>query len=73
MPRGAAFEQLYADLQFEIANLAAQRWLRSVQSPLGGIRKAAFLRDGNEVTQMAKFQFKAPMLSGHISITQSIC
>jgi hypothetical protein len=38
---GPALHQLYADLQLEIANLPAQRWLRGVQSPLGGIREAA--------------------------------
>ena len=50
-----ALQQLYADLQFEIANLSAQRRLGGVQSPLGGIREAALLSDCNEITQMTKF------------------
>src|SRR5262249_55631141 len=46
---GLALQQLYADLQFEIANLSAWRWLGGVQSPLGGIREAALLSDRNEI------------------------
>ena len=54
----AALDQLYADVQFEIANLAAKRWLRGVQPSLGSIREAALLSNGNEITQMAKLQCK---------------
>ena len=49
---GLALQKLYADLQFEIANLPAQRRLRGVQSPVGGIREATLLSDGDEVAQM---------------------
>ena len=42
---GPPLDQLYADLQFEIANLAAQRWLRGVQPQFGGICEAALLSD----------------------------
>jgi hypothetical protein len=68
-----ALQQLYADLQFEIANLSAKRWLGSMQPPFGGICEAALLSDCNEITQMTKFHCNRPMLSRHISITQSIC
>ena len=48
----AALQQADTDLQFEVADLPAQRWLRGMQAPLGGIGKAAFLSDGNEIAQM---------------------
>jgi hypothetical protein len=44
-----------------------------VQPPLGGIREASLLGDCNEITQMTKFHCEPPILSRHISITQSIC
>jgi hypothetical protein len=61
---GPALQQLYADFQFEIANLSAQRWLGGVQSPFGGIREAALLSDGNEITQMTKFHRTHPCFQG---------
>jgi hypothetical protein len=49
------FEQLHADFRFQIANLPAKRGLRGMQSSLRGTEQAAFLRDGNEIAQMAEF------------------
>src|SRR5208282_991240 len=50
-----ALQQLYTDLQFEIANLPAQRRLRGVQPALSSGQKAAFLGYCNEITQMPEF------------------
>jgi hypothetical protein len=54
-PARGADEELDADLELEVAELAAQGRLRGVQALLGGDRQAAFLGDGNEVPEMAKF------------------
>jgi hypothetical protein len=48
-------------------------WLGGMQPPFGGIREAALLSDRNEITQMTKFHCEPPMLSRHISTTQSNC
>src|SRR5688500_18850654 len=39
---------------FQIADLAAQGWLCSVQPPLGGKREAPFLGNGDEITQVSQ-------------------
>jgi hypothetical protein len=52
---GLALQQLCADLQFKVANLAAQGRLRRVQAPLGCIDKAALFRHRDEIAQMSKF------------------
>jgi hypothetical protein len=38
-----SLQQLHAQFKFEIADLAAQGWLCSMESPLSGVQKAAFL------------------------------
>ena len=55
----AALQQFDADLQFQIADLPAQRRLRRVQPPLGRIGQAALLGNRNEIAQM-------PQLHGSI-------
>ena len=50
----AAFQQFDPDLQFQIADLSAQRRLRRVQPPFGGVCEAALLGDGNEITKVAE-------------------
>jgi hypothetical protein len=45
-------QQLGADLYLQITDLAAQRWLRRMQSPLGCIGEAAFLDHSYEIAQM---------------------
>jgi len=50
-----ALQQVYANFSFEIADLAAQRGLRGVQSVLGSGEKTAFLGDSDEIAQMTKF------------------
>jgi len=49
---GAALKQLGADFLLDIAYLAAERWLRGVQPPLGGELEAAFFSDSHEVTKV---------------------
>ena len=44
-----SLQQLHAELLLEIAHLSAQRRLRGVQPPLGGVPEAAFLGDRNEI------------------------
>jgi hypothetical protein len=48
-----AFQQLYPEFDFQIADLPAERRLGGVQPPLGGIADAAFLGHRNEIAQMA--------------------
>src|SRR3954467_3443393 len=48
----AALQQLDADLQLKIADLPAQRRLRSVQPAGGRRREAALLGHRNEIAQM---------------------
>ena len=57
-----ALQQLYPDLQFEIANLPTQRRLRGVQPPFSGVAETAFLSHRNEITQMAKLHPNHPYL-----------
>jgi hypothetical protein len=47
-----ARQQGNADFVFEIADLAAERRLRRVQSLLGGDGETAFLRDRDEVSKV---------------------
>jgi hypothetical protein len=70
-PPRFSLQQLHAQFQFEIANLATQRRLCSVKSPLGGLQKAAFLCNRNEVTEMTKLHCK-PLYLCFISISQTI-
>jgi len=49
----ATRQQRHADLEFEIADLPAQRGLRGMQPTLGGNRQAAFLGDRHEIADMA--------------------
>jgi hypothetical protein len=61
-----SLQQLHAQFQFEITDLAAQRRLCSVESPLSGVQKAAFLGDRNEIPEMTKFHLDhPPMLCKH--------
>jgi hypothetical protein len=50
----ATLQQWNSDFDFEVADLPAQRWLRGMQPPLGGIGQAAFLGNSNEIAQMAQ-------------------
>jgi hypothetical protein len=50
----AAYHQLNADLEFEIANLPAQRRLGSVQSFFGGERQAALFGNRDEITKVSQ-------------------
>jgi hypothetical protein len=59
-----SLQQLHAQFQLERANLATQRRLCSVKSPLGGLQKAAFLCNRNEVTEMTKFH-RNPLVMLH--------
>lgn len=52
-----SLKQLHAEFHFEIADLAAQRRLCRVESPLGSLQKATFLGDRNEIPEMTKFHF----------------
>jgi hypothetical protein len=73
-PPRFSLQQLHAKFQLEIANLATERRLCSVKSPLGGVQKAAFLGNRNEVTEMTKFHCDPLfMLYKHSSNNQSIC
>lgn len=54
---GAALYQRNADLLFEIPDLPAERWLRSVQLLLGSNRQTTGIGHGNEVTEMPQFHF----------------
>src|SRR5215813_68636 len=47
-----ALQELDADLDLQITDLPAQRWLRRVQPPRGSIGEAAFLGYRNEIAQM---------------------
>src|SRR5882672_8192192 len=47
-----ALQQLDADLELQITDLPAQRWLGRVQPPLGGVGEAALLSHRNEIAQM---------------------
>ena len=58
----AALQQWDADLEFEVADLPAQRWLRGMQPPFGGIGQAAFLGNGNEIAQVAQLHGPYPYL-----------
>ena len=49
---GGALEQLGADLQLQVAQLAAQGGLGGVQPPLGGKGQAALLGHGDEVPEV---------------------
>ena len=49
-----ALEQLHAELALEVADLLADGGLGDVQ-PLGGAAKVQFLRDGDEVSEVAQF------------------
>src|SRR4051794_40252281 len=51
---GAAHQQFDPDLQLQIADLPAQRRLRRVQPPLGGVGQAALLGDRNEIAKVAE-------------------
>ncbi len=53
-PADTALKKLGADLQFQIADLSAERGLRSVQPFLGREIKAAFFGDGNEIAEMSE-------------------
>jgi hypothetical protein len=62
---GAALQQFDPDFQFQISDLSAQRWLRRVQPPFGGVGEAALLGDGNEVTKVAELHWSTmPMKYG---------
>jgi len=50
---GAALQQFDPDFQFQISDLSAQRRLRRVQPPLGGIGETALLGDGNEIAEVS--------------------
>ena len=60
---GAALQQFDPDLQFQISDLSAQRGLRRVQPPLGGVGEAALLGDGNEIAKVAELH-GVPYLKG---------
>ena len=64
----AALQQLDADLDLQIADLPAQRGLRRVQPPLGGIGEAAFLGHRNEIAQMAELHAPSHTLKYGLSI-----
>src|SRR5258705_11319446 len=57
-----ALQQLDADLQLQITDLPAQRWLGRVQPPLGGVGEAAFLGHRNEIAQMPELHALDPYL-----------
>jgi hypothetical protein len=46
---GAAYQELSADFQLQIANLPAEGRLRRMQPPLGRESDTALLGDGNEI------------------------
>src|SRR4051812_33289258 len=56
-----ALQQLDADLELQIADLPAQRWLRRVQPPLGRMGEAALLGHGNEIAKVAKLHRPIPV------------
>jgi hypothetical protein len=58
----ATLQQRHANLEFEVADLPAQRRLRGMEPPLGGIGQAAFLGNGNEIAQVAQLHSPLPML-----------
>ncbi len=61
-PVRTSFQQLYADLVFEIADLTAERRLRHVQPLLSGKRKASGFGDRDEITKMTKLHGRLPAL-----------
>ena len=56
---GAALQQFDPDFQFQISDLSAQRRLRRVQPPFGGVGEAALLGDGDEITKVAELHWNA--------------
>ena len=60
---GAAMYQRNADLLFEIPDLPAERWLRSVQLLLGGNGQTAGIGHGDEVTEMPQLHSNLPYLA----------
>lgn len=69
-PSRVAGEQLCADLQFKVPQLAAQRRLGGVQPLFGGHGEAAFLGDGDELAKVAKFH--TVMLARYCSWTHKV-
>src|SRR5690242_4227760 len=65
-------QQRDADLELEVADLPAQRWLRGMEPPLGGIGQAAFLGNSNEIAQMAQLHGHASILIKHGSNLRSL-
>src|SRR4029077_4191559 len=59
----AALQQRDANLEFQVADLPAQRWLRGMEPPFGGIGQAAFLGNSNEIAQMAQLHGPRPILA----------
>ena len=59
----AAVQQLNPDFLFEIPDLPAERWLRSVQLLLGGNGQTAGVGHGDEVAQMPELHLNVPYLA----------
>ena len=51
---GAAFEQLHADLGFQITNLLGQRRLRDAK-PTRGLNETELFGGGNKVSKVTEF------------------
>src|SRR5439155_15028571 len=60
----SAVDQLSADFLFEIADLPAQRRLRSVEFLLGGNGQTAGIGHGDEVAEMPQLHCNLPYLAG---------
>src|SRR6266446_5638299 len=60
----AASHQLNADFLFEIPDLPAERWLRSVELLLGGNGQAACISHGDEVAEVPELHHHIPCLVG---------
>src|SRR5258707_5165236 len=68
---GAALQQFDPDLQLQIPDLSAQRRLRRMQPPLGGVGEAALLGDRNEITKVAELH-RRPIPIRYISSVRSL-
>src|SRR5260370_5689274 len=71
-PTRAAYQELDADLRFEVADLPAQRGLCGVQPPIGCERKTPLLGDCHEIAQMPQFHsFRAMPVKYDLHLTKS--
>jgi hypothetical protein len=68
----AAAYQLNANFLFEVSDLPAERWLRSVELLLGGDGQTACIGHRDEVAKMTQFHRRLPYLASMGPSLQSL-